>query len=676
MSPGEFPRRYGRYELLAPLSGGGMGQTFKARVEGAAESDPLVVIKTIHPELARDAKLSRMFIDEAHLVARLVHPNIVKVFDLAETEEGGLYMALEYVDGVDLRQLLEHASERHLVPPVWFPLHVVSEVLRGLEHAHGQLDAEGRPAPVVHRDVTPSNILLSMEGEVKLSDFGIAVGGTLGLGAGPSLAGKAAYMAPELLEGRPIDARVDVFSVGVVLWESLALRPLFAAAADFDSMLAITQGERPPPSRFHPGVSAALDEVVLTALEPDPSRRFESAARLRSALEALLEVEKPDLTREDVRRAATVLTGRAHPTPDFLGEDTPAAASGPLPVRPRALVIPSASTTRMPVGVLSELVLHSVRATLPPVPVRASRGPRVSLRQQNGRTISPLSPLDALTYLASEDIVAVSVGEERWLDREYAALLAGAPDLLAHAEPAEATVGGELSQTSPLAAVASLALQAASGRLFIESRALGQVEVDVSAGRPTFVRTENLDLRTHLVLSRSGLLPASEVESLLETCFESEQSLESLVARARGVEPAELRSLVLGQELSQVLALEEGRFWFDPSARRRAEAPGKDELAPLLFRAIELGLPAEALERRLRSSLSARLEPVEGLATVVAQLPLATAGAEAVSQALDRVCQGAPPRMAIGEVPGREKHRLLVALYLLHEIGLLRPSPV
>lgn len=672
MSSGEFPRRFGRYELLGPLGHGGMGQTFKARVQEAADTEPLVVIKTIHPELARSAKLSRMFIDEAHLVARLAHPNIVEVFDLGESEEGDLYMALEYVDGVDLRQLLEHARDRRLRAPVWFPLHVVSEVLRGLEHAHSQLDAEGRPAPIIHRDVTPSNILLSMEGEVKLSDFGIAVGGARSPSPSQSLAGKAAYMSPELLEGRPLDPRADLFSVGVVLWECLTLRPLFAASADFDSMLAITQGARPPPSRLNPRVSEALDRVVLTALEPDPDRRFESAAQLRVALEAILHAAKPDLSREEVRHTTSVLVGRAHPTEAFLADPAPVSAAEVAAPVTRPLMIPAMSTTRMAPAVLSELVLHSVRATLPPVPVRAARGPQLSLRQRDGRTISPLAPLDALTYLASADIVALSAVEERWLDRERAAFLAGAPDLLSRSQPSEAAVWAELRDHSPLGALAALALQAATGRLFMETPELGQVEIDLSAGRPTFVRTEAPDLRAYLLLSRSGLLPASELESLLLSSFEREERLETLVAGARGADPAQLRSLILAQELAVVLALERGRFWFEASSALRLGDAGKDELAPLLTSAIELGLDAADLERRLRPWLGSRVEPVEGLSTVVAQLPLSPA----LAQAVDRICQGAPPRMALGEVPGREGHRLLAALYLLLEIGLLRPSSV
>lgn len=672
MSDGTFPRPFGRYELLGPLGRGGMGQTWKARALGPDDTGQLVVIKTIHPELAKDAKLSRMFIEEAHLVARLLHPNIVKVFDLAEGPDGELFMALEYVDGVDLRKILEHASARRLKAPVWFHLHIACEVLRGLEHAHTRVDSEGQPAPVIHRDVTPSNILLSVAGEVKLSDFGIAIRGERAAAPSASLAGKAAYMAPELLEGLALDARADVFSLGVVLWECLALRPLFAAAADFDSMLAITQGTRVPPSELNPEVSPELDRIVLTALEPDPDRRFPSAHALLERLSALLQLERPRLDPEEVRHVTNVLMGLEHPSERFGAPETVGASpSSPGPkAAARRLEIPAASTTRMAPAVLSELVLHSVRATMPPTPVRPSRGPQLTLRQTDGRTISPLAPLDALTYLGSRDIVALSVDGERWIERERAALLVGASDLLDPSLPLAPQAAGTLGGTSPLAVLASIALQALNGRLYIDGPENLRAEVDVRAGRPSFVRFNDPNLRTHLLLSRSGLLPASEVESVMEASFRAEERLETLVALARGVEPAKLRSLVLEQELAVVLALETGQYAFDPQSTPRLSETGQYELAPLFLAAVELGLTVEDLERRLLQQLSSRFEPAEGLGTVLAQLPLA----DACAQAMDRICQGAPPRMAVGEVPGREKHRLLATLYLLREIGLLQPT--
>jgi serine/threonine protein kinase len=651
-----------------------MGQAFKARLIDQTRPSPTVVIKTIQPGLARSSKLSRMFIEEAHLVARLEHPNIVRVFDLGQTDEGELFMALEHVDGVDLRHLLEYASRHRIEAPIWFYLHVVSEVLGGLAHAHSMVDEHGQPAPIIHRDVTPSNILLSAEGEIKLSDFGIAVRAEQTSSGSKDLTGKVAYMAPELLEGQPQDARADVFAVGVVLWECLALRPLFAAGTDFDSMLAITRGPRTPPSRLNTRVSAELDQIVLTALEPEPSRRFASAAQLRARLVQVLLGERPDFSLEEVRHVANVLMGREHPTRSFAVGDAlasePPPAKAPSTPAARRFDIPASSTLRIAPAVLSDLVLSSVRATLPPVPARASRGPCISVRQGDGRTICPLAPLDALTYLASQDVVAVSADGQTWLDRETAVRCAGAADLLASSHPLDVQLAGDLGPVSVLSIIASIGLQAMTGRLRLDTQEAGSFEIDVVDGRPTFVRTEEPNLRTYLVLTRCGLLPAAEIDAMLEACWTSASPLEARVAEARGILAPQLRSLILKQELACALAAEHGRYSFDAGATPRRLEVGSDELAPLLLGAIELGLSVEELQRRLAPSLAARLEATAALPTVLAQLPLGKATLAALTGLFTR----APSNLMLGEIPAAELHRFLSALYLVREIGLVQVS--
>lgn len=238
-----LPRRFGRYLLFDRIGRGGMADIYLARLETEIGAARRVVVKQILPELSRDPRFARMLIDEAKLVSGLRHANIVQVLDLGREGER-LFIAMEYVEGFDLDQLLRALSRRRIALPAEFALFVVREVLAALDFAHRATDEEGRPRGIVHRDVSPSNVLISFEGEVKLCDFGIAKAlgmpavasaepgssGEAGSGKRSSIAGKAAYMSPEHARGEELDARADVFSAGIVLHELCAGGACIAAA--------------------------------------------------------------------------------------------------------------------------------------------------------------------------------------------------------------------------------------------------------------------------------------------------------------------------------------------------------------------------------------------------------------------------------------------------------------
>src|SRR6185437_15099588 len=223
-----LPRRLGRYHLFAHIGRGGMADIYLAQAETAlGDARRLVVIKEMLSMLAHSTQFSDMLVAEAKLAARLDHANIVKVEDLGRAQ-GSLFIAMEYVEGLDLRELLRRCAKARVALPVEFSLRVVIEVLRGLSFAHRARDEEGRPLGIVHRDVSPSNVLLSFEGEVKVCDFGIARAHALA-GELPeeTIAGKAGYMSPEQARGESLDARADVFAAGIILWEMLAGRRLY-----------------------------------------------------------------------------------------------------------------------------------------------------------------------------------------------------------------------------------------------------------------------------------------------------------------------------------------------------------------------------------------------------------------------------------------------------------------
>jgi serine/threonine protein kinase len=278
--------RLGRYRLVRRLAVGGMAEVYLAVAEGLSGFEKRVVVKRLLPQHARDGELVAMFLDEARLVASLEHPNIGAVYDVgAEGDE--YFFAMEHVAGRDLRDLLAaHAGEPLPLPEA---LAIVMRVAEALHHAHEQRDAEGRLLEIVHRDVSPSNVLVSAGGQVKLVDFGVAKWAAQRTETRHGvLKGKCAYMSPEQCRAQPLDRRSDVFSLGVVLYELTTGSRPFEGSTDFEIMTALVKGEPEPPSARWPEYPAALESIVLRALAPRPEDRFATAQELSRALGAFV----------------------------------------------------------------------------------------------------------------------------------------------------------------------------------------------------------------------------------------------------------------------------------------------------------------------------------------------------------------------------------------------------
>jgi serine/threonine protein kinase len=313
-----YPIQYGKYELLERIGEGGMAEVFRARLPGAAGFEKILVVKRILPHLAKKPDFVRMFVDEAKLAAKVQHQNVVQVFELGETDGGELFMAMEYVSGVDLRRLLVNARDRKLRIPVWFVLHTISEVLSGLAYAHELCDSDGKPLSVVHRDVTPGNIFISYQGEVKLADFGIAkAAGRVSETEAGQVKGNAPFMSPEAIYGRTLDARADVFSAGVVLWASLALKLPFEGSSNYETAKQVCEAKRVAPSLFNNNITADLDQLALHVLEIDRSKRISSAREFQARVLEILARIRPRRLPQDVRSVVDVLLGRKAPDADF-----------------------------------------------------------------------------------------------------------------------------------------------------------------------------------------------------------------------------------------------------------------------------------------------------------------------------------------------------------------------
>ena len=273
----------GRYTLVRHLATGGMAELYLARLGSLGGFQKDVVIKRIHPRFADHAKITKLFLDEARIAATLAHPNILNVLDVGE-ENGTLYIVMEYIRGENLWTIARRGVEAHRFLPLPHAVRIVSTVCEGLHYVHTRKGPDGRPLEIVHRDVSPSNIVVSADGVAKLVDFGIARWALRSFDDRSLVTGKPNYMAPEQLRGQAVDARTDVFALGIVLWEMTVQKRLFRGKPD-EVTRRILDDAVPRPSEVAPEYPPDLEQIVLRALEKRPEARWDSCAELHDALE-------------------------------------------------------------------------------------------------------------------------------------------------------------------------------------------------------------------------------------------------------------------------------------------------------------------------------------------------------------------------------------------------------
>jgi len=290
---------FGRYRLVDMIGKGGMAEVFRAVAQGMQGFERVFVIKRIRPDRSDSPKFVQMFCEEARISALLDHPNIVQVYDFGQID-GAYFMAMEYLRGKDLSTVMRALRAQSDAVPPSLAAFIARDAARALHHAHTALGPRGGQAGgIVHRDVTPSNIMLLWTGGVKILDFGIARAAAR---ARPgdrklnTLEGKLAYLSPEQVRGTDVDGRSDIFSLGVVLWEMIAGRRLFAGADDLETMRNVLTQPIAEPSRRRDGVPAALDVIVARALARDPARRYATAEALADDLDRFL-IETPSADR-------------------------------------------------------------------------------------------------------------------------------------------------------------------------------------------------------------------------------------------------------------------------------------------------------------------------------------------------------------------------------------------
>src|SRR4051812_11972466 len=308
------PKRLADFEVIRRLGAGGMAEVFLAKKRGAEGTFKLLVLKRILPAYGSSRRFRTMFAEEAQLATRLNHPNIVQVYDFQDYGEEGQLLSMEYVEGPDLRKLMRSAQAKGQRVPPYVSAYVISEIAKGLHYAHERKDEAGKPIDIVHRDVSPQNMLLSFDGAVKIADFGIASANLFREEPGV-LKGKTAYMSPEQARGERVNRRTDIYSLGVVFHELLTGRSLHGSAEGAELLEAVRAGRVEPPSTYVRELPADLEEIVMKLLARDPAERFQTAREVASAISRVLLTRQQLIDSHAVETVLAELVPREHTSP-------------------------------------------------------------------------------------------------------------------------------------------------------------------------------------------------------------------------------------------------------------------------------------------------------------------------------------------------------------------------
>jgi len=344
--------RFGQYVLIEKIATGGMAEVWKARMRGVEGFQKIVAIKKILPHLSDNQEFVDMFIDEAKFAAQLNHNNIIHIYDLGKIA-GSYYIAMEYVDGGDLKSILTRGESAGHPLTVELALFIASKIASALDYAHRKRDFDEKEMALVHRDVSPQNVLVSHDGDIKLCDFGIAKAASKAtITHTGALKGKLQYMSPEQAWGKPIDRRSDVFALGTVLYEMLTGKRLFGGDSEISILEQVREARVPPPSEINDEVPPEVDRIVKKALEKEADARYQTAGEMAREIDAVLYSFRPTPTSADLAIHMHRIYSAQPPTaPSPRFEDSSEAPT----------VIDDGSAAELAVGLLSQVAEHVVR---------------------------------------------------------------------------------------------------------------------------------------------------------------------------------------------------------------------------------------------------------------------------------------------------------------------------
>jgi serine/threonine protein kinase len=447
--------KFGRYFLVDRIAVGGMAEVYRAVTHGVEGFRRTFVVKRILAEKAASPSFIKMFCEEARISALLHHQNVVQVYDFGNVG-GSYFLAMEFLPGKDLSSLLRVLRAAKAAVPPGLAAYVAREAANGLHYAHTLRGAGNQPLNIVHRDVTPSNVMLLFAGGVKVLDFGIAKAATESQDAEGSVKGKFGYLAPEQARGAEVDGRADVFALGVTLWEMLVGRRLFAGKDDFETLRNVMQKPVPPPSALRPEVPAALDRIVMRALERDRELRYATAEEMardcdRVAREAHVDGQSLRTFLNDLfaEESSSLSSLGAADIPEELFQ---AAISAPVPV-PTDSAVPRNGDS-LEIQVVDASGAHArARTPAPPFGVMAAAGDALASRARWARFGKPAVVACGVAAAAAALLLVVSTWQSRHAAR--AAVVAApvvhvpTPSVAPPAPPPVAPAAAPSVETSP-----------------------------------------------------------------------------------------------------------------------------------------------------------------------------------------------------------------------------------
>ncbi|MCU0656159.1 MAG: serine/threonine protein kinase [Polyangiaceae bacterium] len=593
MNPGPpgAPQRLGDYEIVQWLATGGMAEVYVARRKGARGFSKLVALKRILPQYAADAEFVAMFTDEARICSGLTHPNLVEVFDFGE-ENGELFMAMELVDGTNCARLVRAAATRGEAVPVEDALFIALNVLRGLEYAHEAEAEDGTPLGLVHRDVSPGNVLLSRTGAVKLADFGImrAIHSERRTDTG-QLKGKLGYMSPEQVLGREVDPRSDLFTLGIVLAELLTGRPLFSYGAELDILQRIRDANIGTFERYGGALPAELRDVVRKALARDPQDRYPHAGAFAEAIESL--ALRLRLTLGPVRLSAYVealgLVRQASRSGEFrfrgVLDATPRAKPVQRPAPPLPEENPATYAVRLPDGTaLDPLPLARVLEGL----ITGRIPPEADVARNGGPFLKPREHPE-LRRLASRS-------SSRW---NFTVSPQGGEPLRFDAR----TLATHLFRlAASLTTGTVLAIQGEERK-----------KLHLKEGRVTLVTSTNPDELLGERLRRQGKILPIELDMALALAPRHGGRVGDALVGLNILRPLELFEALFSQTCDRTAALlqwTEGELWLLPAENHEEDGiPWGHSALELITQGILQHTTQEALERHLEALHATALHP-------------------------------------------------------------------
>jgi len=557
-------KRIGKYTIIEKIGAGGMAEIYKAALKGAGGFEKVVVLKKVLPGYANNESFIRMLMQEAKLTSLLHHPNIVQIYELGE-EDHQYYIAMEYVHGKDLLKILSQCAKAKRRLPNEAVLFIVAEVAAALDYAHQATDLRGQHLGIIHRDVSPSNIIMSYDGNVKIMDFGVAKAKTQSgdktrVGV---LKGKIGYMSPEQVMGKEIDRRSDIFSLGVILYEAIVLKRLFLGKADLETLLNIRDVRIDKKiERYKELIPDPIEKLMRTALAKNPDERYQTAGALRDAIYDFLFDQKIKYTSTDLKALLGELFDQEDPLiPEtFLQEEDEELTGSTSAPTQADTAEPREPSIARPIGTSgSGIRLSDLKAQSGTLPFDVN-GAKFQVKGPNGEVFGPISFENLMKMMkagAISDEELISVDEGSWKEPRDLGVFQGVDQVSGPVEAKPPLYQGEFTRLTIPRLLFNILKNRLSGRLLVKQRVASK-NIYLKNNRITHVTSNLKPELLGVSLLKRGIISQKQIDEAVEYSRTRGVKLGGALIALKYIRPYELSRLM---ELFTIEKIEEIFTW-------------------------------------------------------------------------------------------------------------------